>query len=306
MKLNSISQLIQKFPKGWVVWARRLFIPVAAGFLLYSAYRASGSLAPLLANISLTHLLVACLFWVSAQWIGPLSTVAFAKILDLPLGYRQLSLISILRLPAKYLPGGIWQSVARFTAYRKYDVRKSDSLTILVLEHLIALGASVTLGASVLLCTKTSDLVTRIALWLLIAGVALLIAPTFWIIRFRPKQAKALFWMAMVVASTLFFWCLAATAFVTYWSAIFDLRAAQILGVVACYLLSWATGFVAIFAPQGIGVFEWTASHLLPSTQTLSVTVTAIAGFRLITIIGDLVAWTIGMMIHQASNNRAQ
>jgi len=291
---------------GWVVWARRAFIPAAVGFLIYSAYRASGSLVPILANISLSHLFVACLFWSCAQWIGPLSTTAFAKIFDLRLGYRQLALISVLRLPAKYLPGGIWQSVARFAAYREHDVKSSDSLTILVLEHLIALGASVTLGAGALLCTETSDLTTQIAAWTLIAGIALLIVSALWVMRTRQRHAKALFWMAIVVASTFLFWCLAATAFVAYWGAIFELGGTDIFAVVACYLLSWAAGFIAIFAPQGIGVFEWTASHLLPSTQTLSVTVTAVAGFRLITIAGDLIAWAIGVAIYRVSKGSSR
>src|SRR5690606_15939532 len=111
---------------------RRLFIPVALAFLAYSAYRAGDSLAPLLADISVTYLLVACVCWSVAQWIGPFATVAFARILGIPLGYRELSLISVLRLPAKYLPGGIWQSVARFAAYREHAVRNTDSFFILV------------------------------------------------------------------------------------------------------------------------------------------------------------------------------
>ena len=151
MKHKRIMQLPERLPARWLVGMRRLFIPIALAFLAYSAFRASGNLAPLLATISWSHLLVACLCWSTAQWVGPLATTAFARLLGVPLGYRELALISVLRLPAKYLPGGIWQSVARFSAYRANDVRNTASLTILVAEHLIALGVSVTMGAGILL-----------------------------------------------------------------------------------------------------------------------------------------------------------
>lgn len=306
MKCKSIMQLPARLPARWLVGARRLFIPIALAFLAYSAYRASGSLAPLVAGISLPHILVACLCWGTAQWVGPFATAAFARILGLPLGYRELALISVLRLPAKYLPGGIWQSVARFSAYRAHAVRNADSLTILVAEHLIALGVSVTMGAGLLLCIENTAAVDHIAAWVLGIGVALLILPTIWIVRSQPARAKTLFWMALVVISAVLFWCLAAAAFYAYWTALFDLHGTDLLRIVSCYLLSWAAGFVAFFAPQGLGVFEWVAARLLPSMQTLSVTVTVVAGFRLVTITGDLAAWMIGVVIGRARQNRAR
>lgn len=294
-----------KFSARLLVGTRRLFIPVALAFLTYSAYRASDSLVPLLATISFSHLLVACICWTTAQWVGPLATAAFTRILGVPLGYRELSLIYMLRLPAKYLPGGIWQSVARFTAYRDQNVRNADSLTILVAEHLIALGVSAALGAGLLLYLENSASVDHIAAWILGGGLILLILPTIWILRSRSGRARILAWMGLVVIATVLFWCLAAGAFCAYWMALFGLHDTDILRIASCYLLSWAAGFVAFFAPQGLGVFEWVAAHLLPSTQALSVTVTAVAGFRLVTIAGDLAAWIIGIAISRARKNRA-
>lgn len=295
-----------KFSARWLVWARRLFIPIALAFLAYSAYRAGDSLAPLLADISVAYLLVACVCWSAAQWVGPFATVAFARILGIPLGYRELSLISVLRLPAKYLPGGVWQSVARFAAYREHAVRNTDSFFILMAEHLVALGTSTALGAGILLCMDNAPAVDRIAPWVLVAGVALLVVPAIWILRVRPDRKRKLAWMMPVVGATALFWCLAAVAFCAYWAAIFGLQAASVPGIASGYLLSWAAGFAAVFAPQGLGVFEWVAAHLLPSAQALSVTVTAVAGFRLVAIAGDLVAWVVGVLVSQASSRHAR
>lgn len=287
----------------WVSWARRLFIPAALMFLGYSAYRAGGSLEPLFATISIRYLLLAWACWGMAQWVGPFSTVAFAHILALPLAYRELALISILRLPAKYLPGGIWQSVARFTAYGRLDVKPADSLTILIGEHLIALGVSMALGAALLLCIDDTALLRKMAAWTLASALALLAATTFWLVRKRKPAMRTIAWISMAIATTALFWVIAAAAFCIYWSAVFGLHGTNILRVASCYLLSWAVGFVAIFAPQGLGVFEWVAAHLLPSSQPLSVIVTAVAGFRLVTVAGDLGSWTIGAAISRAHRN---
>jgi len=289
----------------WFVLTRRLFIPVAIGFLAYSAYSASGSLAPLLTNTSLPLVLLACLCWLLAQWIGPLATAAFAKTLALPMGYRELAMISIQRLPAKYLPGGIWQSVARFSAYRERAIRNTDSLTILITEHLIALGVSVTLGGGLLLCIATTGAMRTLAPWIFGSGPMILIPIMIWFSRTRPDTAKTLGWMTLMAFAVVAFWCLAAAAFCTYWIALFGLPDTEILRIAACYLLSWAAGFIAIFAPQGLGVFEWVAAQVLPSNQSMSITVTAVAGFRLVTVFGDLIAWAIAMVIsrlHPSTN----
>ena len=277
--------------------ARKLFIPFSLAFLAYSAYLAGGGIASLLADVSWPHLLVAWLCWVTAQWIGPLTTAALARSMDVPLGYRELALISILRLPAKYLPGGIWQSVARFSAYRGRDVGNESSVSILVAEHVAALGTSMLLGGSIVLSLETAAITYRLAAITAIAGFALTIAPMLWIMLRRPRAAKAVGWVATGAASMVTFWCLAACAFLAYWFAVFGPGDIAIATIVSCYLLSWAAGFVVLFAPQGLGVFEWVAAQLLPATQPLSVIIVAVAGFRLVVIAGDLTAWLVGMVI---------
>jgi len=283
--------------------ARKLFIPVALGFLAYSAYRASERLAPLLVTISARYLLLAWLCWGVAQWVGPLTTVAFAHILDLRLGYRELSLISILRLPAKYLPGGIWQSVSRFTAYRQLDVSKTDSLSILVVEHLQALGVSAALGASLLLHLNGIEFLHGVAAWVLICALTLLVMTAIGILKVRGGGARTAIRIVMSIFATALFWVTAAASFCAYWAATFGPQNSEVLRVASCYLLAWAAGFVALFAPQGLGVFEWVAGHLLTSAWPISVTVTAVAGFRIVTITADLSAWVVGLAISRFRND---
>lgn len=297
MKLPHALQHVRPLAAHALVWARRLFLPLALGFIAYSAYRASGSLRPLLANVSPTALLLAGLCWMTAQWVGPMSTTALAHAFGIPLGYRELSRIAILRIPAKYLPGGIWQSVARFSEYRAQAITGADSFAILLIEHVLALGASVLLGSALLLATQGAALGRGTASGLIIAGLILLALPVLWMIHARPSQRATASMMLLTIAATMLFWCAAGTAFLLYWTALFGISLPDIAAILAGYLLSWAAGFAAVFAPQGVGVFEWTATQLLPTALPASLIITAMAGFRIVTICGDLLAWALGLAI---------
>lgn len=288
-----------------LTWARRLFLPLALAFIAYSAYRASGELAPLLANLSVPYLALACVCWTATQWIGPLATTAMARAFAVPLGYRKLALISVLRIPTKYLPGGIWQSVARFSAYREHAVKGRDSFAILLIEHVLALGSSTLLGSLLLLATQGSHHGFGIAAGLVAAGFILLALPVLWVIRSRQPNTDAGAAMLCTIAAAIVFWCTAGMAFLLYWAAIFGLPLAEVPTILSGYLLSWAAGFAAVFAPQGVGVFEWTAAHLLPATLPLSATIAAMAGFRLVIIFGDLLAWIAGILIQRAMQPHA-
>jgi hypothetical protein len=300
--MAKVARLRELAASPWLYRLRRGFIPLGLAFLAYSAYLAGDSLLPLLATVSVPRLLLACMLWSLAQWIGPLASLAMARILDVRLGYRELALVSVLRLPAKYLPGGIWQSVARFAAYQRMEIKTSDSMTILVAEHVFALGTSIALGASLLLWETHSLNASRIAAGLLALAIIGLLLSSAWLQCSQNRARGASRWILKLVLSTCLFWILAAASFCVYWMAVFDSGAADLRLVGSCYLLSWAAGFVVIFSPQGLGVFEWTAAHLMQSTQPLSVVVTAVAGFRMVSIIGDMATWLIGMALSRKRN----
>jgi len=274
-------------------WTRRLFIPLAVCFLAYSAYNSANLLGAILARLSMWDLAGAWICWCLAQVAGPLSTVALARILGLPFGYRELSRISMLRIPARYLPGGIWQSVARFAAYTQLDINKADSFVILVAEHAMALGTSAFLGALLLLGTAHTQALRIVAVAVLTAACALLMATGWWITKKHGGLRKLLIRFLWLTAAVLLFWILAATSFYLYWKAAFASPLSDVPRIASCYLLSWSVGFVVPFAPQGLGVFEWVAGSLLSLEQPIAIAVTVIAGFRLVAIAADFFVWIV-------------
>lgn len=276
-------------------WARRLFIPFALCFLAYSAYRSANQLAPILSRLSVWNLAAAWASWNVAQSTGLFATAALARILELPFGYRDLALVSMLRIPARYLPGGIWQSVARFAAYARMEISKRNSFTILAVEHLVALGVSVAFGSLLMIWNDGLRALHYGAPVLFVSAVILLAATGWWASRDHGGARDKLRDILQLLVSVVLFWSFAATSFCLYWIALFHSSWSEIPRIASCYLLSWAAGFITPFAPQGLGVFEWVASELLSTGHPLSFGVTVLAGFRIIVMASDLCVWAAAM-----------
>lgn len=57
---------------------------------------------------------------------------------------------------------------------------------------------------------------------------------------------------------------------------------------VVYYLFSFVVGFVSIFAPQGIGVFEVVYSELATSELPRTQLIIFVAGFRVLVMLSDM------------------
>ena len=93
------------------------------------------------------------------------------------------------------------------------------------------------------------------------------------------------------------YWVVAAATFICYLAAFpAVLAAASLIEVGATYLFSWGVGYVAIFAPQGIGVFEVVAGKLLNAPLSLGGMAALMAGFRLVILAADAVVWVLSRL----------
>jgi hypothetical protein len=88
-----------------------------------------------------------------------------------------------------------------------------------------------------------------------------------------------------------------AAVCILYGSA-FYLFVAHVMPVVSwgeaagVFLVSWLAGFLAVFAPQGIGVFEAAAGFLLTGSLAAGV-VAVLFGFRALSVLSDLGLWVV-------------
>jgi len=195
-------------------------------------------------------------------------------------------------LLARYVPGGIWYAAGRSVLLRRHGIGVAASTTAGGLELLLGAPVAMVVG-SVLLAVdgRTPPWVAVGAVAALVAGLALggsvagrLVA---WWVRRRGGTSVGLPATAVLYRLT--------AVLVGYWLAIGTLFWAylEVVGstttgwtrTVGAFGVSWGAGFIALFAPQGLGVFE---GALVAVLDWGAEAVLLVAGFRAVLLVRDL------------------
>jgi hypothetical protein len=281
-------------PRSSLAIARAAFTPLALAFLGIAAFGSRDAVAAILAQASLVPLVFAASAWALLNLLVPAISRSWLDGLPSPPSYRTLLDIHLRRLPARYLPGGIWHTVSRVADLHALGIGRAQLGALVMLENLAPLAVALVLGGLFALASGQRHTVVWV---LLIAGstlivlLPLLLRSVFPEARRPPPAAEA-----AAYALILAFWSVAGSAFVVYWVAFpTPLPDGGLAGIVAAYLLSWAAGFVAVFAPQGIGVFESVASWLLKGQLPFAGIAVLVAGFRAAMLAGDAVAYLLAL-----------
>lgn len=203
------------------------------------------------------------------------------------------------RLPARYLPGGIWQTVSRAADFSALGMTSGVILRVVMLEMALSAGLAALLGAGFqLLGGAPHQLILVIAA--LVGLIGLIAAPLLAqrLLRDGIRIHRADY--AAAVGAFLVVWLLYGTAFFLFLSPVLgDVGWFRAVGV---YLSSWLIGFLAFFAPQGIGVFEVTSSFLLTGSVA-SAFVASVFAFRLFSILADLLVWMLFRLVSGRPRN---
>jgi len=271
-------------------------LPVALGFLVYFAYGAREVLGDVLERASARHLLLSLILWASAHFIFPAFSATFLDRKHNRVSYCVMLRIHAKNLPARYIPGGVWHTIGRFVDLRHRGMTSRRLSALMFMEN--SLLASVALGvggASVWYSRGFGGWGSIGAVGALTGLASLVLSPIIvnrWILNNQDRILLALY--AKCIAVLVIFWAFAAAAFVSYLNAFAGgLQPMHWLQTGGIYLLSWGLGFVAFFAPQGIGVFEVTLANLLPATYSLGAVAVLIGGFRIVIMAADALVWLI-------------
>jgi glycosyltransferase 2 family protein len=282
--------------------AKIIFTPLALCFLFYFGWQSKTTLINIFDNSQPLFLLIALSLWVLLHFISPLFTINTFQFCNVAIGYNEAFLIHASRLPAKYLPGGIWHSVARITDYHNKNISPRNVTAYLLLENIIIVCVTFLIGGLIITTMPQID-----AVWLLIASLSsitgfiiLLILPLLtnkFLINEQASLSKSSYGLGVVCV--LFYWIIAATAFVLFLNSFselsYQLSNIHIGGV---YIFSWAIGFIALFAPQGVGVTEFVSSQLISTDIESAGFMALIASFRILILIGDLITWGIARLFY--------
>ncbi|WP_341524771.1 lysylphosphatidylglycerol synthase domain-containing protein [Nostoc sp. UHCC 0302] len=214
---------------------------------------------------------------------------------------------------AKYLPGNIWHHYGRIVAAKNANISAGAATLSVLLEPLLMAAAAliiIVLFGSQFAATNTS-LVLQILQLLSLAIVLCAIHPWFLnpVIRFlyKLKAKKSATSAQPIVAFTveryplrpllgeLGFLGLRSIGFILTMFALGSLNMSQIPLLVGAFSCAWLLGFVVPGAPGGLGVFEATAIALLQHHFPPALVISAIALYRLISILaetaGAALAW---------------
>jgi len=285
-------------PPRWRRWLRRAYgialVAAAVGVLVarrddIGDLLDGARLLPLLGALALglVSLLQSAWFW--SRCLSDLGS-------EQPVG-RTLE-AAIAAIPARYLPGSIWYATGRVSHLRSAGTPAVTLAVVAVLETLLSFVVAVTLGSGLLLAAGFDDSrLGVVALGLVAVSLALVSSP--WVVnplvgwvaaRRRLGEVPTLGWRAYLelCGHLVGFWAASAAAFVSYLAAFPAIEVPSLVRTVGTFLLAWAAGFVALFAPQGAGVFEATLAGLLDGPVAALAVV--IAGYRALTAVRDAVA----------------
>ena len=195
-------------------------------------------------------------------------------------------------LLARYLPGGIWYAAGRGALLRHHGVSAPASATAGGLE--LALGAPVAVVVGTVLLAAAGEAPA----WMAVAAVLALVAVVglggatigrlvAYLARRRGGEAAAVPGVSTLVRLTAVlvgYWLAIGTLFWAYLEVVGSTTIAW-LDTVGAFGVSWGAGFIALFAPQGLGVFEAT---LVAVMDWGAEAVLLVAGFRAVLLARDL------------------
>ena len=214
---------------------------------------------------------------------------------------------------AKYLPGNIWHHYGRIVAAKNANVSPSAATLSVLLEPLLLAAAALIIIVSFggTFAAGNVNLFAQIAQLLVLLGVLCVVHPRFlnpaisFLQRLKgrmsntttesnPKVSIARYPLRPLLGE-LGFLALRSLGFVLTMFALGPLNLSQIPLLIGAFSFAWLVGFVVPGAPWGLGVFEATAIALLQNRFPAAIVISAIALYRLISIVaetsGAALAW---------------
>jgi len=215
--------------------------------------------------------------------------------------WKMLSLYSITQL-GKYLPGGVWHFVGRFGAYRSEAFDTKKSFKAMIVENFWLISSAMMMGVVFLLLFNGESLENigisiplllrnglaglTIALWL----VAIVLVQRFY------TGVGVIQWkrMLILVLSLIAAWLLIGFSY----AMMFPVIDANVIGLaIGGFTLSWSVGYLAVFAPGGIGVRELMLSLFFSSTTYAALSPVLATVHRLVWIVTEVLLGSFCMVV---------
>jgi hypothetical protein len=287
-------------------YSKRIFTPMALCFFCYVAWHSRNYVVDLFGATQHSWILISISLWMCLHFVSPAFTQSLLASFSLQLKYKDAFTIHNNHLPAKYIPGGIWHSVARSGDYYNRGISARHVAAYLLIENIIIASVTLALGGIIVAnIGVTNSLFTSLILTCsVILIVANILLPKIISIKLFPRN-KSLDIIKYLISIFIIFiyWIIAGISFICYLLSFPSLGInVSMFEVAGIYLFSWGVGFITLFAPQGIGISEVVTIQLLGADlDSSSSIIIVIAGFRIIVLIADMLTWITSVVFKSLS-----
>lgn len=270
----------------------------AVAWFLFANY---SSVLGIAKTARLDWLLLSVALWCVVNITVPIVTHKLFSARNQNIPLSKLAGIHLGRLPAKYIPGGIWHTAARGIDYLEAGITRRELFNVLVTEHVMALMITAGVGGAGIYLYTNSDFWSYIGLVAGLLAFTGLAGAVFMLFRKRDKDSRMCFLEAFI--TQLLVWVFASSSFLVYYEA-FEFYGVDNspLYVILSYMFSWSLGFVAFFTPQGFGVFEVVIADLLTPKSTVASVAFIFLGFRFAILASDMIVYLTYLLIIKISH----
>jgi len=201
----------------------------------------------------------------------------------------------------KYLPGGIWHFVGRFGVYKMNGLSAKASTRSMILETIWLLSSALATGVIGVFVTRF-DLIADLVnfpdkKWLAITFTIVILA--IWIValliihkimqKYTSRQIPKVGYVALI---GLLLWTFIGGSFFVMFNE-FSLSSAPLF--IGGYAVSWAVGYIAVFAPGGLGIREAVLAFVFSSITSVELIAVYAAMNRIIWVTAEVLFGLFGM-----------
>ena len=201
----------------------------------------------------------------------------------------------------KYLPGGIWHFVGRFGVYKMNGLSAKASTRAMVLENIWLLSSALATGVIGVFLFRFDLIANLLNIpdenWLAVTLTMVILA--LWIIaliivhkimqKYTSRQIPN---VVRVTLIGLLLWTFIGGSFFAMFEE-FSFSSAPLF--IGGYAVSWAVGYIAVFAPGGLGVREAVLAFVFSSITAVELIAVYAAMNRIIWVIAEVLFGLFGM-----------
>ena len=283
---------------GFVKWLWLILVFMAAG---YYFYRHQDQVIDLLKQIELWRIALSLILLL----IGKAFLVKLVQYSVNCEGWNPtyLEILGVYGLSSlgKYLPGGIWHFVGRFGVYKMNGLTNKASTRSLILENVWLLSSALATGVIGIFLTRFDLIASLINIpdekWLAISFTVVVLS--IWIISLfivhkvmNKYSSRTIQNVPAVAVIGLLLWTFIGGSFFVMFKDLLFSSAPLFIGG---YAVSWAVGYIAVFAPGGLGIREAVLAFVFSSITTVELIAVYAAMNRIIWVIAEVLFGLVGM-----------